>query len=125
PVHDDAFTDGAQVRAGVAAHSQTPRPDEGVDHAGRGGLAVGAGDMDDTERALWLTQQVEQCAHTFQGRVDLRFGCAGHDLRGDLGVALLGAQFGHGFSMIVGVYTPASLRATTCGTARGHGSGAY
>ena len=80
-VDDDAFGDRRQVRAGVAAGAQAEAAQQLVDHAGRAGLAVRAGEVDRAEGALRIAEQVDQRLHALVGRVDVALAPAAEDAR--------------------------------------------
>src|SRR5581483_8852561 len=56
-----------QVRAGVRAHGQALGAYQGAQHAGGGGLAVGAGEVHDRVLALGFGHHVHELAHAVEG----------------------------------------------------------
>ena len=89
----DAFAHVHQVRAGVEAGAQAEGPQQGGDHARRGGLAVGAGHLDHRIGPLGLADQVHDRADARQGRVDGVLRPATEELCLEFGVAL--GRLGH------------------------------
>ena len=84
-VDGDAFVDAFQMRRGVQAGAHAVGAADGLRHAGRGALAVGAGDVDDAERLLRMTQHVEHQVHPVQIQVGgVVFRRPAHDLALDL-----------------------------------------
>ena len=71
-VDADPLAHRDQVRAGEAAGAQAALTQQGVDHARGGGLAVGAGDVDDREGALRIAEQADEGGYPVQGRLDRR-----------------------------------------------------
>ncbi len=93
PVEADPLGDRLHVRAGVAPGAQLEGVQQGLDHAGRARLAVGAGDVDGRVRALRLAQHVHQRRDPRHRGLQLGLAPAGGELLlhlqqrlGDLGV---------------------------------------
>jgi hypothetical protein len=73
------------MRAGETPGAQAALAHQRVDHPGHRRLAVGAGDVDDRERAVRVTQQAGQHRDPVQRRADLMLRTPGVDL--ELGLA--------------------------------------
>ena len=73
-----------QVRAGEQTGAQAEAAQQGLDHAGGRGLAVGAGEVDHRVGTLRVGQQVDHCAHAVERRLELGLGPAGVELALDL-----------------------------------------
>ena len=92
-VDADPFGDLGQVRARVAAGAQAVGAQPGLDHPGRGGLAVGAGDVDDRERLVRLPQDFHGPVQRGEPRLHLVFRRPAQQLGVD---AFYGEFVGHG-----------------------------
>ena len=81
-----------QVRRGEPAGPQPGPVQQRIDHPGGGGLAVGAGDLDDRVGRLRVAQQVEQRGDPVQRRRDLHLGAPPVQQRLDHGQASAAAR---------------------------------
>jgi len=79
-VEGDALPDRVQVRAGEAPAAQAELAEQGVDHPGRGRLAIRPRDVDDRHRVLRRAEKVEQLPDPVQGGRDVVLGGAGQDV---------------------------------------------
>ncbi|OPZ49017.1 MAG: hypothetical protein BWY91_03133 [bacterium ADurb.BinA028] len=79
-VDGDPLPHGVQVWGGESACAQTVFAAQSLDHAGGRGLAVRAGQVDDPEAALRVAQQFHDRRDPIEGRHEVVFGGAAHDL---------------------------------------------
>ncbi len=79
----DPFPHVVQMRAGESPGIQTHLPQQPFHHSRGGALTVGAGQVDDLERALRAAHQIHDLGHSIQRRLDLVLRGALHDLLGD------------------------------------------
>ena len=68
------------MRGGEAIGAHSAGGQQALGHAGRGGLAVGTGDVDGAVGALRVAQDVENSLNALQGGLDLVLRCTGEDL---------------------------------------------
>jgi len=73
-VDPDALAEGVQMGRGVERAAIARRPEDGFGHGGCGALALGAGDVDGTERLLGIAQQGQQVPDPLQ---IVELGCIG------------------------------------------------
>jgi hypothetical protein len=96
PVDRDALGHPLDVRAGEAPGAQVQGAQQGVDHPGRRGLAVGPGELDDRVAGLRVAEQLGERADPVQGRIELGLGPARQErvlrLREGLGGTGLGGR---------------------------------
>ena len=87
-VEADPLGHRLQVRAGEPADAQADGRDQRLDHPRRGGLAVGAGEVDRGVAALGVAQQLHERLDAVQRRVQLGLGPPAQQRVLDLGVGL-------------------------------------
>ena len=119
-VEGDPLAHRLQVRAGEPAGAQPELAQQGLDHAGGRGLAVGARHLDDGRGLLRVAEQVEQGPDPVQGRVDVVLGSPRQDLLLDGGHPR--GQCG-GLLTVLGRAHPASLGRRNRVATRRSGSG--
>ena len=83
-VDADPLRDALQVRRGVAPGPQPVGAQDGLDHPRRGGLAVGAGQVDHRGRVLRVAEQREHAPHRLEPRLHLVLRSAGEQVPVDL-----------------------------------------
>src|SRR5690606_16610107 len=107
-VDGDALPHGVQVRGGEAPGPQVRLTQQPFDHAGGGGLPVGAGEVDDLVGAVRVAEELEDVAHPVEAGLDVVLGCALQHLRVDATDLLL-----DGGLLAAPVRGPAAHRAPT------------
>ena len=95
-IETDPFAFIMQMRRRHESGRQAELPQQRLDHARRGGLAIGAGDMDDRVRELRIAEDLGGGANAIQGRIDLVLRVTCSQFEADFLQALVG---GHGGSL--------------------------